>query len=106
MWQDIRYAFRRLAHERAFTTAAVLTLTLGVGANVAVFAVVEAVLLRPLPYAEADQLVILNHRDERTGITKEFIAIGDFIDLAARRRRSPCRSSRSGFAGRRHWDRS
>jgi predicted permease len=84
MWQDIRYALRRLAHERAFTTAAVLTLTLGVGANVAVFAVVEAVLLRPLPYPDADRLVILNHRDDRTGITKEFIAIGDFIDMSAR----------------------
>jgi putative ABC transport system permease protein len=84
MWHDIRHALRRLAHDRSFTAAAVLTLTLGVGANVAVFAVVEAVLLRPLPYADADQLVILNHRDERTGITKEFIAIGDYVDLAAR----------------------
>jgi putative ABC transport system permease protein len=84
MWQDFRIAVRRLARERAFTTAAVLTLTLGVGANVAVFAVVEAVLLRPLPYADADRLAILNHRDERTGLTKEFIAIGDFIDLTSR----------------------
>lgn len=84
LWQDIRYAIRRLLHERGFTAAAVLTLTLGVGANVAVFAVVEAVLLRPFPYADADRLVILNHRDDRTGITKEFIAVGDFIDLAAR----------------------
>jgi hypothetical protein len=83
MWQDIRYALRRLAHERAFTAAAVLTLTLGVGANVAVFAVVEAVLLRPLPYADADRLVVLNHRDDRTGITKEFIAIGDYLDISA-----------------------
>ena len=84
MLKDFRIALRRLVRERAFTTAAVLTLTLGVGANVAVFAVVEAVLLRPLPYADADRLAILNHRDDRTGLTKEFIAIGDFIDLAAR----------------------
>ena len=84
MLEDFRVAVRRLARERAFTTAAVLTLTLGVGANVAVFAVVEAVLLRPLPYADADRLAILNHRDERTGVTKEFIAIGDFVDLTAR----------------------
>ena len=53
MVQTFRHAVRRLARERSFTTAAVLTLTLGVGANVAVFAVVEAVLLRPLPYADA-----------------------------------------------------
>ena len=80
----VRHAFRQLVREPAFTIAALLTLALGVGANVAVFAVVEAVLLRPLPYANADQLVILNHRDQRTGITKEFIAMGDYVDLVAR----------------------
>jgi predicted permease len=80
----LRHAFRQLGREPAFTVAALLTLALGVGANVAVFAVVEAVLLRPLPYARASDLVILNHRDKRTGITKEFIAIGDYVDLVAR----------------------
>jgi predicted permease len=80
----VRHAFRQLVREPAFTVAALLTLALGIGANVAVFAVVEAVLLRPLPYANADDLVILNHRDQRTGITKEFIAIGDYVDLVAR----------------------
>src|SRR5215204_1929055 len=80
----IRHAFRQLVREPAFTVAALLTLALGVGANVAVFAVVEAVLLRPLPYPDADRLVILNHRDKRTGITKEFIAIGDYVDLVSR----------------------
>ena len=80
----VRHAFRQLVREPAFTVAALLTLALGVGANVAVFAVVEAVMLRPLPYASADELVILNHRDQRTGITKEFIAVGDYVDLVAR----------------------
>jgi hypothetical protein len=80
----IRHAFRQLVREPAFTVAALLTLALGVGANVAVFAVVDAVLLRPLPYPDADQLVILNHRDKRTGLTKEFIAIGDYVDLVSR----------------------
>jgi len=46
--------------------------------------VVEAVLLRPFPYPDAGRLVILNHRDRRTGITKEFIAIGDYLDLTQR----------------------
>ena len=77
----VRHAFRQLVREPAFTVAALLTLALGVGANAAVFAVVEAVLLRPLPYTNADELVILNHRDMRTGITKEYIAIGDYVDL-------------------------
>jgi len=80
----IRMALRLLAREPGFSAAAILTLALGVGANVAVFAVVEAILLRPLPYSEADDLMILNHRDRRTGITKPFIAIGDYVVLAAR----------------------
>jgi hypothetical protein len=83
---DLRYAARRLIREPRFTLAAVLTLALGVGANVAVFAVVEAVLLRPLGYPEADRLVTLNHRDERTGITKPFNAIGDYVDFAERQK--------------------
>jgi putative ABC transport system permease protein len=82
--QLVRQAYRSLVREPAFTIAAVLTLSLGVGANVAVFAVVQAVLLRPLPYPDAERLAILQHRDQRTGTTKEFIAIGDYVDLAAR----------------------
>ena len=81
---EVRHALRQLLRERGFTATAVLTLSLGIGASVAVFAVVEATLLRPLPYAAADELVVLEHRDSRTGISKPFIAIGDFLDLAAR----------------------
>jgi putative ABC transport system permease protein len=84
LWHNLRYAFRMIVREPAFSAAAILTLALGVGANVAVFAVVESVLLRPLPYPDADRLLILNNRDRRTGITKEFIAIGDYVDLAER----------------------
>jgi predicted permease len=82
--QDVRHAFRLLRRDPGFTITAVLTLTLGVGANVAVFAVVNALLLRPLPFVDAERLVILEHRDRRTGLTKEFIAIGDYVDLRAR----------------------
>jgi predicted permease len=81
---DLRHAFRLLYRDPAFTLTAVLTLTLGVGANVTVFTVVNAVLLRPLPYADAERLVIVEHRDRRSGITKEFIAMGDYVDLRAR----------------------
>lgn len=81
---QLRHAFRRLLREPTFTVAAVLTLSLGVGANVAVFTVVEALLFRPLPYPNADELFTLRHRDENSGITKPFIAIGDYVDLAAR----------------------
>ena len=82
--QDIRRALRLFRLEPGFTAAAVLTLALGIGANTALFAVVEAVLLRPLPVADADDLVIVKHRDHGTGVTKEFLAIGDFVDLRAR----------------------
>jgi predicted permease len=82
--QDIRRALRLFTLEPGFTAAAVLTLALGIGANTALFAVVEAVLLRPLPFAGAGDLVMLKHRDRGTGISKEFIAMGDFLDLRAR----------------------
>ena len=80
----LRHAVRLLVREPGFTTAAVLTLALGVGATTAVFAVVDAVLLRSLPYAGADRLVLLRHRDRSTGATKAFIAMGDYVDLIAR----------------------
>src|SRR5262245_12903983 len=59
LWQDLRYGVRMLWKRRGFTTVAVLTLALGVGANTAVFSVINAVLIRSLPFAEADRLVMI-----------------------------------------------
>jgi len=81
---QLRHAFRKLFREPAFTLAAVATLAFGVGGNVAVFTVVEAVLLRPLPYPSADRLLIVNHRDSRTGITKEFVPSADYLEMVKR----------------------
>jgi putative ABC transport system permease protein len=77
--QDMRYAVRTLWNAPLFTLAATLTLAIGVGVNTAMFAVVFGVLIRPLPYTDADRLYMLFQTSARAGRTR--VTPLDFVDL-------------------------
>jgi len=78
--QDIRYALRTLRKQPVFTLVAVLTLTLGIGVNTAIFSLVYQILLRPLPYPDADRLVFVWNSYPLMGLDQASVSIPDYID--------------------------
>ena len=82
--QDLRYAFRTLRRSPGFTLAAVLTLALGIGANTAIFSVVDGVLLRPAPFDDLDRLAMVWETDRATGTNREPASVPDYLDFRQR----------------------
>lgn len=79
-WHDLRFAARLLAKDRAFTVTAVLTMALGIGANTAIFSVVNTVLLKPLPYPEPDRLVMAWEQNPHRGWYENIVSAANFLD--------------------------
>jgi putative ABC transport system permease protein len=77
---DLRYAFRQLRRNPTFTLAAVACLALGIGANTAIFTVINAVLVRPLPYPEPDRLVMLFEARKSNAAGRNVVSPADFLD--------------------------
>jgi predicted permease len=82
--QDLRYSLRMLRKKPAFTAAAVLTVALGVGANTAMFSIVSAVLLRPLPFPEPDRLVRIAFNEPGLGLRDVPFSVPELEDLRNR----------------------
>ena len=96
MWTDVKYTLRSLTRQPLFYSVVILTLALGVGANAAIFTVVNAVLLRPLPYPDPDRLMMLWTYNPRQGFDKD---VGTYPNFEDWRRGSQSFERMSGYFG-------
>src|SRR6476646_1537495 len=79
--RDLRYALRALGKSPGFAMAAILSLAIGIGANTAIFSIMSALLLRPLPYQDSDRLVILWNTSPGLGITRDWFSTAQYFDI-------------------------
>ena len=89
MIDDIRYAIRLLMKNRGYATVAVVTLALGIGGTVAIFSAVYAVLLAPLPYPEADRIVVPVSTNAGRGFDRASVPYADYVDWRTQHDSSP-----------------
>ena len=87
--QDLRYTFRTLGRDAGFTTFAILIVGLGIGASSTVFSIVNALLLRPLPFRDPGRLVWIANHDETGGLSGQTTQVGTSSTCASRINRSP-----------------
>ena len=85
-WQDLRYGARMLRRTPGFTAIVILTLALGIGANTAIFSVIDAILLRPLPFTDAGSLVIVWETNAQTASTHNTVSPPNFLDWESQNR--------------------
>jgi putative ABC transport system permease protein len=83
LWRDITFGMRALLKTPGFTAVAVLSLAIGIGANTAIFSVINALLLRPLPFKDADKLVILWSRSPGLNVPQDWFSPGQYLDVKA-----------------------
>ena len=81
LWYDLSHGFRTLSKNPGFTAVAILSLAIGIGANSAIFSVTNALLLRPLPYKDADRLVILWSRSPGLNVPQDWFSPGQYLDV-------------------------
>src|ERR1700742_4525299 len=81
LWQDVRYGVRVLLRSPGFTAVAILVTALAIGANTGIFSVINAVLLRPLPYSNPERMVMVWGTQSKRGVTRAPFSYPDFADF-------------------------